>query len=340
MTTMQDSIFHTDNIHVPSGDSVAHVYSPRTPYQVLRMLPADATPEQQDSAIQANFRPAEIHYSGCPDTLHIPGHKVSRPAKFEDMPVYYKETFFSKDSMFQAEYRGIRNGVPGVAMPYSMRTDPYITVILLACILISTLTVNKISHFILYRCKTLFYNSPTRSTEKETTNEVYAQLMLNMMCAMLTSFFMFSCAEHFISDTYILPTQYHLMGILLVMILGYKLFKAIAYFMVNTLFWGGKRNLHYIKDNMFLGSIESLLLLVMVMIQIYFELHVIYTVFCFVFIQIIVKLLTFYKCYVIFFNQRGGYFHFFLYLCALEIAPLAVLWTAVFRAVNILKVNF
>ena len=32
-------------------------YKPRHPYQVLRTLPKDATPAQQDSAIQATFQP-------------------------------------------------------------------------------------------------------------------------------------------------------------------------------------------------------------------------------------------------------------------------------------------
>ena len=36
---------------------------PQTPYQVLKLLPKDATPEQQDSAIQSWFQPGEIHYS-------------------------------------------------------------------------------------------------------------------------------------------------------------------------------------------------------------------------------------------------------------------------------------
>ena len=47
-----------------SADTTVHRPArPQTPYQVLRMLPRDATPAQQDSAIQAWFQPGEIHYS-------------------------------------------------------------------------------------------------------------------------------------------------------------------------------------------------------------------------------------------------------------------------------------
>ena len=59
---------------------------PQTPYQVLRLLPKDATPAQQDSAIQAWFEPGEIHYSERPDTLHLPGQEIPRDLKTVNIP--------------------------------------------------------------------------------------------------------------------------------------------------------------------------------------------------------------------------------------------------------------
>ena len=60
----QDSIQVISSAPVVSGDTaVSHHTRPQTPYQVLRLLPKDATPAQQDSAIQAWFEPGEIHYS-------------------------------------------------------------------------------------------------------------------------------------------------------------------------------------------------------------------------------------------------------------------------------------
>jgi hypothetical protein len=74
---LQDSI-HTEAIPAPElPDLTEHISSkPMTPYQVLRLLPKDATPAQQDSAIQAWFQPGEVHYSNQPDTLHLPGHGI------------------------------------------------------------------------------------------------------------------------------------------------------------------------------------------------------------------------------------------------------------------------
>lgn len=340
MSILQDSIQAINEAHVSSADTVAHAhYKPRTPYQVLRMLPADATPEQQDSAIQANFQPAEIHYSQRPDTLHLPGHKAPKTMKWQDVPVYYKETFFSNDSLFKKEYKEMHNGVPGVAIPYTMRTDPYIAIALLGCFFISTIIISQIRRLIISKLKAIFRISAFH-TEKETTSEIYAMLTLNVISAMLISFFMSSCAQHFISDTYILPTQYHLIGIFLALIFAYKTVKLLCYSIVNPTFWSGKQNLQYLDSKIFIEATGVPLLLFIVMLQVYFELSIIYTMLLFVFIELTLKSLTFYRCYVIFFRQSRGFFHFFLYLCALEIIPLAVLWTAALMTANILKVNF
>jgi hypothetical protein len=84
-----------------------------TPAQVLKWLPDGATPEQQDSAIQRNIHPASVHWSTMPDTLHLPGQQAGRSFKNVILPTYYKESFFSKDSMFHPELPGGRLGVVG-----------------------------------------------------------------------------------------------------------------------------------------------------------------------------------------------------------------------------------
>ncbi len=75
------------------------VHRQLTPAQVLSWLPKNATPAQQDSAIQAHFEPGEIHWSQCPDTLHLPGWPVGKSYRDVSLPQYYKESFFSKDSL-------------------------------------------------------------------------------------------------------------------------------------------------------------------------------------------------------------------------------------------------
>ena len=134
----QDSISHQQSA-VQGGDSAVVQHRPLTPAQVLSWLPRDATPAQQDSAIQAHFKPSEIHWSEHPDTLHLPGHDAGVDLMKSDLPQYYREGFFSKDSMFHPELQGGRYGVAGDPVPYSVRNDNIITSLLLACFIFAVI---------------------------------------------------------------------------------------------------------------------------------------------------------------------------------------------------------
>ena len=79
-----------------------------TPAQVLRWLPADATPAQQDSAIQANIKPSPIHWSEEPDTLHLPGQPIGHSFRDINMPKYYRESYFTGKPYFNPDLYGGR----------------------------------------------------------------------------------------------------------------------------------------------------------------------------------------------------------------------------------------
>ena len=116
-----------------------------TPKQILKMLPKDATPAQQDSAIQANFKPVREHLSDRPDTLRLPFDSLK--AEVNDKP-FYEESFFAKDSMYHPELPGGRYGVAGDPVPYSMRNDNVITGLLLACFVLGIIAFSRSRDFI------------------------------------------------------------------------------------------------------------------------------------------------------------------------------------------------
>ena len=146
-----DSIAKEQHNEIPSPEQSAieqRNFKPRHPYQVLRQLPRDATPAQQDSAIQAAFQPREIHYSEQPDTLHLPGHKAGKSTKEVSLPTYYKETYFANDSLLRNEVNGGRYGVAGDPVPYTMRGDNVITGLLLAFFILAFISITRSSRFI------------------------------------------------------------------------------------------------------------------------------------------------------------------------------------------------
>lgn len=340
MVLQQDTLEVSTDIAI-QGDSVAPKHKPITPATVLSWLPYNATPAQQDSAIQAWFKPSEIRWSNRPDTLHLPGHDKGHNMLDTQLPQYYREGFFSKDTLFHPELPGGRYGVAGDPVPYSVHGDNIITSLLLACFIMAVIAFSNARGFIVRQAKSFFYLPREGTTEVlETANELRFQAFLVLLsCIMLSLLYYFYTLSHY-GDTYILDSQYHLIAIYLAMIVGYFLVKAVVYTIVNCIFFDGKRNGQWIKSLLFITSIEGVLLFPAVILQAYFNLSLRNTLIYFIVTLVIVKILTFFKGYIIFFRQNVVRLQIILYFCTLEIIPLLAFWGALVITASSLKINF
>ena len=336
----QDSII-VDHISTASFDTVStQPARPQTPYQVLRLLPKDATPAQQDSAIQAWFQPGEIHYSEQPDTLHLPGHDIPRDLKNVDLPQYYRESFFSKDTLFHPELEAGRYGVVGDPIPYVIGNDNIISSLLIASFVITMLTVSFCRNFIFRQIKDFLYIPKSDNVHHATSSEFKALTFFTTLTALMLSLLYFFYAKTFIADTFILTDEYILIGIIFGIILGYFFVKAVVYTFVNLTFFPGKKNRQWIEIYLFLTVIEGMLLFPSVLLLSYFDIDPKYIIYYFIFVLFLVKIGTFYKSFIIFFKQKDLYLQIILYFCALEIIPLLALWGGLRFLINILKINF
>lgn len=191
----QDSIVHESVATV--GHDIVPYGRPLTPAHVLRRLPPDATPSQQDSAIQAVFTPGEVHYSNRPDTLHLPCHDAGRSIFDVSLPVYYEENYFSGDSLLHPEIKGGRHGVSGDPVPYTMRDDDIITGLLLLCFILVVVALSNSRRFIVRQLKDFLYVPHSGiSAITETTSEVRFQFFLYYRRAFSSRF-----SSIFIPDT-------------------------------------------------------------------------------------------------------------------------------------------
>ena len=120
----------------------------------------------------------------------------------------------------------------------------------------------------------------------------------------------------------------------------YFIVKLILYSFVNNVFFDNKKNVQWIKSQMFLESIEGMALFPSVMLYAYFDVSIGNTLIYLAFIVALVKLLTFYKCYSIFFGKISAFLQIILYFCALEMIPLITLWESLVMTGNYLKINF
>ena len=334
-----DSIL-TTTIATAHTDSVAvHSEKPQTPYEVLRLLPKDATPAQQDSAIQEWFEPKEIHYSSRPDTLHLPGQEIPRDLKEVNLPHYYRENFFSNNTMYHPELNMERIGVSGAPIPYTIQNDSFVTGILILCFLLITYTLSRISGFLIRQTKHFF--SPTKSDQMldETGSEIKFQFLFVFITCMLYALLYYFYTNHFNTNTFIFSSEYTLLFIYGLTMLGYMIGRMVLYQLVNSVFFTKRKNLQYQGTLLLITSLEGVALFPLVLLLAYFQFSLQNAIIYTTTIVILAKILTFYKSYAIFFNQKGGFLQNILYFCALEMVPLISLLSGLLVITENLKIN-
>ena len=129
-------------------------------------------------------------------------------------------------------------------------------------------------------------------------------------------------------------------GIFFGVFLLFFMLKAGLYTIVNNVFFDSKKNLQWMKTLLFVISAEGVLLFPCVMLLTYFNLSMQSVLYYFVIVLFFVKLLTFYKSWLIFFRQKGLFLQNILYFCALEITPLLAFGSMMVMITNSLKINF
>ena len=311
-----------------------------TPKQVLNWLPKNATPAQQDSMVRAHIKPSEIHWSEMPDTLHLPGHQPGKSFRDVSLPQYYRESFFSKDSLFHPELKGGRQGVAGDPVPYTVASDDFVTALLLFCFLMACIAFSKSRHFILRQAKT-FFRTPSFGTTviTETSNELRFQLFLALQTCLLVAIGYFIYSRASISDTFTIE-QYQVISIYAGFVAAYFLSKALLYSVVGWVFFDRKKNEQWMKSYLFLVSCEGVMLFPVIMLLTYFSFSLQAAVVYTLIVAGIVKILSFYKSFIIFFRRKGTFLQIILYFCALEVVPFFALASGLVLISHYLKINF
>ena len=322
-----------------TADTVKH--EKLTPAKVLSWLPADATPAQQDSAIQAHFKPGVIHWSECPDTLRLPNDDGKSQQIVIGPKQLLRESFFARDSIYDPEVRLTRYGVAGDPVPYTVAGDNLMTSLLIGCFILAMLAFANSRQFIVRQAKNFFRSANDRSTVlSETTTELRFQIFLVLQTCLLFSIVYFFYRQDDDTTKVFLVEQYELIGIYSLVVAGYFIVKALLYFFVDWVFFDSWRNELWMKSYLFLISTEGVLLFPAVMLQAYFQMPVSATVIYVVTVIVIVKILTIYRCFVIFLGQKYGLLQIILYFCALELTPLLMLWALMERISGFLTINY
>lgn len=311
-----------------------------TPRVVLGWLRKDATPAQQDSMVRAHIKPSEITWSTRPDTLHLPGHTRGKSFRDVSLPQYYRESFFSRDSLFHPELRGGRQGVLGDPVPYTVAGDNFITLLLLLCFVLACIAYSQSHQFISNQIRRFFYVPRSGTTEvSETSSELRFQLFLVLQTCLIVGIGYFLYSRISLSDTFTID-QNLIIGIYAGMVAVYFLLKAALCSFVNWVFFDKKSNKRWLKSYLFLFSAEGELFFPVIMLMAYFGLTIDTVVIYAISVAGLVKILSFYKCYLIFFRRKGSFLQNILYFCALEMVPFSALLGGLVMMSHYLKINY
>ena len=275
------------------------------------------------------------------DTIYIPLRGTGQSLVDVQLPQYYREGFFSKDSLFHPELPGGNFGISGDPLPYSIRNDNVITSILLIFFVLTIIAYANTHKFVMRQLKTFFYMPHDGAGEiPESGSELRFQLFLVLLSTVMLSLLYYLYTIHLNGDNFILRSQYHLIAIYMVMMIGYFVISWILYSVVNSVFFDGKRNKHWMKIKLFISSMEGIVMFPAVLLQAYFNMSDQNVIIYVVIVLFFVKLWSFFKCYVVFFRRNVFELQIILYFCALEMVPLLAFWGALGYVTDSLIIKF
>lgn len=256
------------------------------------------------------------------------------------LPQYYRENFFTRDTMFYTEQSGHSYGVAGDPVPYTIRGDDLLSSLLLVCFAILIISIAQSQRFIVRQIKNIFYVPRNDTDISETSVELRFQLFLVVLSCLLMAIVTYQYVTHYVADTFIIESNLALMSIFFAIYMAYQVIKALLNMMVCSVFFSTYQNQQWMKMLLFINATEGVLLFPATMVLTYFDLSPQKGVYYFCIVLILAKILTFYKCWSIFFRQNDGIFQNILYFCSLEIVPLLNLAGGLIILIDNLKVTF
>jgi len=340
LTFAPDSVATNDTAH--HNAATKHLSEGlHTPRQIIDALPKDATPWQQDSAIRANIRIPHVDWSKRPNPMRTPTTKADVPSGFSlNQPMYHSRSLVQPDSVYRPEYAVYRQGVAGDPVPYTIAGDNLITSVLLGCFILATLSISKSGNFISRQVKNFFRPQHEGTTViTETSSELRFQFFLVVVGAFMLSIFLYLYALSSVGATFVV-SQYQLMAVYLAVLFGYIVLKYVGCTVVDSVFFGRRSHLAWVKSQLFVLAVCGVLVAPVVLLQVFFDLSVQKAAIGLLAIFVLSKILLFYKCFAIFSGRIGAFLQIFLYFCALEIVPPVTLWGCLLWISNCLKVNY
>ena len=217
-------------------------------------------------------------------------------------------------------------GVEGKPSAYNAGTDSVVSASVLMMIIVALLALAASWGFVVRQTRNFFYRENERTTNVPDSNkEIRSQVLLVAFTTFIFSVSYFAYFTH-VNDVHDMAMSKNLLILLFVgVFVAYILIKVGLYQLVNWVFFHGKEIEQWNKSQLYVTTMEGLLMTPVALLFIYGKLPLTTALICGGFVVILCKLCTFYKSYLIFFRRFAAFLQIFLYFCALELIPLAAL---------------
>ncbi len=251
----------------------------------------------------------------------------------------YLESFFRGQPFYNDTLSPERLGEQGVLVDYSLVNDSLVALGLIFGLLLSLLFIKKSRHLIRFQSKNIFRMPRENSIEmRETSNEMQYQTYFCVQGMLLLGLIAYSVTSTAMGQQYECSPY---------KVWGYMSAAFAIYYIVHEML---VRLVHYVffdEQSRHLGNISRLYFMAMygaallpvVMLHIYLQLSPWTTIYIVGAICGAMLLLHIYKSWNIFFQKKNAVIQFFLYLCTLEVVPLALLGGTLIFIANYLKTN-
>ena len=299
--------------------------------EVLSWLPKDATPAQQDSAVQAYFVTEKIVVTDNAKAEHAKNITwFETTLSGQDAKGVFIKTGWREPNFLDSLPSGTmyQEGFSGDPVNYRFRDDEFVTTPLVISFFLAAFMIAKSWDFFRQNLSLFFGRSAKKEHLKseKTGKEFSSQLFFIVFTCLLFSTFFFGYTHHYITEVYNQVSPYKILSFYFFTLITFFSAKFFIYHIVNSTFfhaWQSKEwNETYLFYVFFVGLVLMPLTLMLIFVDIDFQFFIIALI-CLLGVS---KILLFYRCKSIFFRKWGAFFHLFLYFCTLELLPTLTLW--------------
>ena len=232
-------------------------------------------------------------------------------------------------------------GMAGIPLPYQLRTDSGVVLLLLVCFLLTSSILSRGHKYIVEKVKHFF--SPggrTTYADEGSASEARYTLVLVVQTCMLAGFFIYDYFSDHDPLLFQRVPRWILLATYMSSVAALTGLKGLVYRLVNWVFFTPEQHRAWQTAYFSVVAGAGLLLypLALVLVGVGIPAPMLYILYAV--ILIITKILFFYKSACNFFKSFRGSIHIILYLCTLEIIPDLLVWRGIVSANDVLILNF